>query len=254
MINFTKAKEIFEEYTSQFDMSQSGIKRKKEHSLRVASISRMIAEKEGLNPDLAELIGLYHDIARFEQLKRFNNFSDRKTGFDHGDEGAKFIEENGWLKDITDNRNYDKIIYESIINHNKRFIKEGLTEEELKYAKLIRDADKIDIYYLSNVDFLEVVGAKDKTEEDIKKEKISYDAFGEIMRCKQLDLALGTNDANVVMTMIGFLFDINYKTSIHYLEKNGYIQNLLSKLRGGVNELQINQIENVVYEYIRINY
>ena len=254
MINFTKAKEIFENYTSQFDMTNNGIKRKKEHSLRVASISRMIAEKENLDPDLGELIGLFHDIARFEQIKRFNSFSDRKTGFDHGDEGAKFIEENGWLKDITDDRSLDSIIYKSIINHNKRFIANDLSEEELKYAKLIRDADKIDIYYLTNVDFFHVLGVDDKTIEEIRNEKISYEAFNEVMSCHQLDLALGTNDVNVVMTIVGFLFDINYKASIRYLEKNNYIAVLLSKIRGGVNETKLNQIEDLVYEYIRIKY
>ena len=44
---------------------------------------------------------------------------------------------------------YDEIIRKDIINHNKFAIEEGLTEEELLFAKLIRDADKIDIIYES---------------------------------------------------------------------------------------------------------
>ncbi len=253
MIDFDKAKDIFEEYTSQFDLTNDGIKRKKEHSIRVATLSRMIAEKEGFNPDLAEVIGLFHDIARFEQIKRFNSFSDRKTGFDHGDEGAKFLEENGWLNKITEDRNLDEIIYKSIINHNKRYIEKGLSNETLIYAKLIRDADKIDIYYLSNVDIFHMLGIKDEKMEYIINEKLSYDAFKEIMSCNQLDYNLATNYVNTVMTWVGFIFDINYKSSIRYFIKHNYIENLISMIRGGPNDNELRQIQNVVYEYIKIN-
>ena len=37
--------------------------------------------------ELAKIIGLYHDIGRFEQDKRYDSFNDKKT-FDHGDYGV----------------------------------------------------------------------------------------------------------------------------------------------------------------------
>ena len=43
-------------------------------------------EKEDIK--LAELIGLLHDIGRFEQLKRFNTFVDKKS-INHGEFGGE---------------------------------------------------------------------------------------------------------------------------------------------------------------------
>ena len=53
MIDIEKAKEIFEEYTNEYDLTQVNYKRKKEHSLRVAALSKMIANSIGEDEDLA---------------------------------------------------------------------------------------------------------------------------------------------------------------------------------------------------------
>lgn len=52
------------------------------HSLRVAALSERIAqslsmEKEDI--DLAWLIGILHDIGRFEQLRRYQTFFDYRS-------------------------------------------------------------------------------------------------------------------------------------------------------------------------------
>ena len=254
MIDIEKAKEIFEEYTNEYDLTQVNYKRKKEHSLRVAALSKMIANSIGEDEDLAELIGLFHDISRFEQLKRFNSTSDLKTGFDHGYEGEKLIKEKGWLEKISDDRQIDDIVYKAIRNHNQRIIEEGLSEKELLFAKLIRDADKLDLFKLMNTEYLDMLGGERKTLEEIKNQKIAYESFKEIMACRQLDSNLKIDQINEIMVWIGFLFDINFKISFRYLAKNKYIERLINIFKGGRNDELLNQIQDVVYEYIRINY
>lgn len=150
-INIEEAKEEFIKYTEKFNTKDENIERKQQHSLRVMKIAEQIATNLKLNEEqiqLATLIGLLHDIGRFKQytdIEVGNNLEE----FDHGDYGAKVLFEEGLIRKFIETNKYDEIIKKSIKNHNKFSIETGLTQEELLFAKLIRDADKIDILYES---------------------------------------------------------------------------------------------------------
>ena len=65
LIDINKAEKEFLKYTEDFNHEDNRITRKISHSLRVKEISRQIAEAElktKEEKDLAELIGLLHDI------------------------------------------------------------------------------------------------------------------------------------------------------------------------------------------------
>ena len=70
MINIEKCKDEFLKYTERYDVSDEEIKRKQLHSLRVMQRSKIIAQSLKLSEEeiqVATLIGLLHDIGRFEQ-------------------------------------------------------------------------------------------------------------------------------------------------------------------------------------------
>ena len=94
MIDIEKAKEEFINYTKNYNLEDTNIKRKQIHSLRVMEISKKIAEYIGLTPEevkIAELIGLLHDIGRFEQYSNYHTFRDDYS-IDHGDYGVQILE------------------------------------------------------------------------------------------------------------------------------------------------------------------
>lgn len=71
-IDRKKVEDAFKEYTSHYDISDEKIKLKVDHTYRVAALSERIANSLGLSDEyveLAWLIGMLHDIGRFEQLK-----------------------------------------------------------------------------------------------------------------------------------------------------------------------------------------
>ena len=79
--------EAFKKYVSNYDMEIKGIKLKYDHSFRVMSLSEKYALKLNFSEEdvyLAKLIGLLHDIGRFEQMKVYNTFVDKKS-IDHAD-------------------------------------------------------------------------------------------------------------------------------------------------------------------------
>ena len=150
MIDFEEAEKQFKQYVSSYDMKNENIKLKLEHSFRVEQESYNIAQSLNLSEEqkeLAKLIGLLHDIGRFEQVTIYNTFKD-SVSIDHAEFGVEQLIKNNFIRRFISTSKYDKIIFEAIRNHNKYSIDSNLNEEEMLQAKIIRDADKLDIMNL----------------------------------------------------------------------------------------------------------
>lgn len=211
-------KEIFDNYVKKYDISDPKIRGKWEHSYRVMEKSIMLAKNLQLSEEniyLAEIIGLLHDIGRFEQWTNYKTFVDLKS-IDHGDYGCKILFEEGLIEDFKINPKYYRIIEKAIYNHNKPKIENGLNEQELLQAKIIRDADKLDILY--NSAFLNLIPYS-FSEEPISKE--IEDAFWKhgIVYTKDMQ-----NSNDFVMRTLCFIFDFNYVESLKYLVENRYLE------------------------------
>ena len=146
-MDLEKAQKEFIKYTENYDLRDSNIIRKQLHSIRVMELSEKIAKRLKLSKEkieIATLIGLLHDIARFEQYTRYHTFKDAES-VDHGDLGVEILNKD--LHKYIDTDKYDELIKIAVKNHNKYKIEDGLTQEQELFAKIIRDADKIDIFY-----------------------------------------------------------------------------------------------------------
>ena len=179
--------------------------------------------------ELAKIIGLYHDIGRFEQDKRYNSFNDKKT-FDHGDYGVEILFKQNLIKQIPIKEKYYHIIEKSIKNHNKYKIEDNLTKEELTHAKLIRDADKIDILYAASQKLLTTKAldlTKDKTtiRNEIKEE------FYNNKQIKTSALLGKKTESEKIISYLALIFDLNYNESIKYILKNKIIDNFYNNLK-----------------------
>jgi putative nucleotidyltransferase with HDIG domain len=147
-----KFKDWFENYVAGFygddDYINANIKLKEDHSIRVCRQIRYLAGELKLSADekrLAEAIALFHDIGRFEQFKKYRTYSDHRS-IDHSTFGLEVLAKENVLNGI-DNR--EKTIIEKAIEfHNAMELPTGLDEGVLLFSQLIRDADKIDIYYV----------------------------------------------------------------------------------------------------------
>jgi len=118
---------------------------KEVHSKRVAESIVKLAQQEKLTRRqqmLAEVIGLLHDIARFRQVTEYRTFVDAES-FDHGTVGAEILAETGILREFSPTEQ-DTITF-AVMIHNKMLIPSTTPDNEL-FAKLIRDADKLDIF------------------------------------------------------------------------------------------------------------
>lgn len=144
-INFSMAKQVFNDYIKQFNSEDGSILLKITHTYHVVNLSEYIAKEQGLDEEsinLAKLIALLHDIGRFKQVTVQRSFSDKT--FDHADYGNKILFEEKLIRKFIKTDKYDEIIRKAIYNHNKYKIEDGLNEIEELQCKIIRDADKLD--------------------------------------------------------------------------------------------------------------
>lgn len=230
---------LFEEYVRGYDFSNDKIARKYSHTLRVKTLCELIAKELGLNNEqiaLAGICGLYHDIGRFEQARIYNNFDDLKT-IDHGDLGYEIF-----LKQFVDKLNLsskDRQVVAKSIKHHNKFLVENLTEEELLFTNIVRDADKIDILYqLANVH---------ETINDGEGE-ISTKIRNGFLERKPLNRKDVTNDKENNILLLAFIWDFNFECAYQIIKDNQYFDKIEKKLNNAVYNEYFAEIKKFLKE------
>lgn len=97
VIDRQSVKDKFAKYTGNYDVDNDKIRLKIEHTYRVADLCDKIAKDLGLSSydiDIAWLIGMLHDIGRFEQLRKYGTFSDASS-IDHAHYAIKILFDDG---------------------------------------------------------------------------------------------------------------------------------------------------------------
>ncbi len=226
----------FESYVESFKELTENQKRnfeiKKDHSLRVADLTLLLAEKLEFTEEqsqVAFLAGLLHDVGRFQQLKEYDTFHDEKS-VDHADFAVKIIEEGSFLEDIEPD--LKKLILVAVQNHNKLKIQDGLSEQELVFAKLLRDADKIDILRVLSDYYSKRNSTPNHTLtwELPKGSSVSANVSKEVLAGKLVSKKNVASELDVKVMQLSWVFDINYRTTIEYLLKNRYLEIIYSTL------------------------
>lgn len=248
-IDLKSSKDEFLNYIQKYDLSNENIKRKQIHSLRVMQISENIARSLGLieeEVNLAMLIGLLHDIARFEQYTQYQTFKD-SISFDHGDYALKILEKD--IRKYIDTNEFDDIIKKSIKNHNKLYIEQGLNKKEELFAKIIRDADKLDIFFEASEIFW------NGQEKEVEESTISDEVFQAVKNNSQVIKSKEKNFTKLdfVITNIAIAFDINYDLSFEILYKKDYINKIANRfsIKDTATKEKFEEIRKIANNYIK---
>ena len=255
-IDRKKVKNVFKKYTDNYDTSDEKIKLKVDHTYRVAALSERIARSLGLGDDdtnLAWLIGMLHDIGRFEQLKNYGTFSDAES-IDHAHYGVELLFEDGIIekfvgenaakdlkgtKDLKEtavkSENEEKetkeiseldILRTAIWNHSTYRVEEGLTDRVKMFCNIIRDADKIDILKVNYDVTLEVI--YDVTTEELKNSGVTDKVMKAFMEHHAVLRSLKKTPIDNLVGHAALVFELVYNESFKIVKEQGYIEKMLS--------------------------
>ena len=229
MICIEHAKAAFDKFIQQFDVNDPKISLKIRHTYCVMDACEYLAKEMNLdktNYDLAVLIGLLHDIGRFEQLARFNSYDDNLIC--HAKCGIEVLFDQGHIRDFIETDEFDHIIYHAIKNHSAYAIAPGLNEIELLHAKLIRDADKMDNYRVKRDDTIEAL--LDMSAEELGTYEISDHIYETFASHK----TILKNDRKTPMDMwvsfLALLFDLNYAPGFKFILEHDYIDAIVNRI------------------------
>lgn len=251
-INRKNVINAFAEYVRNYDPSDEKIKLKIDHTYRVAGLCQRIAESLGLSEpdvDIAWLLGMLHDIGRFEQIRCFGTFNDGQS-VDHAEFGADLLFKEGLIRKfaegyyeecelarsgneeaeqiIKNNEHHNKdtgLIEMAIRQHNKYRVKEDLTERQRMFCDILRDADKVDIFKVNADIPMEII--YDVTTEELKNGVITKEVLESFYKKETVLKSVRRSAVDNIVGHISLLFELVYKESYRQAKEQGYVYKLL---------------------------
>lgn len=253
VINRKNVINAFAEYVRNYDPSDEKIKLKIDHTYRVAGLCQRIAESLGLSEpdvDIAWLLGMLHDIGRFEQIRCFGTFNDVQS-VDHAEFGADLLFKEGLIRKfaegyyeecelarsgneeaeqiIKNNEHHNKdtgLIEMAIRQHNKYRVKEDLTERQRMFCDILRDADKVDIFKVNADIPMEII--YDVTTEELKNGIITKEVLESFYKKETVLKSVRRSAVDHIVGHISLLFELVYKESYRQAKEQGYVYKLLN--------------------------
>ncbi|MDX8341001.1 HD domain-containing protein [Draconibacterium sp. IB214405] len=226
----------FNDYVDSFSgWSEDQIKNleiKREHSFRVAQLATMLAGKMELNETetyLAYLIGLFHDIGRFKQLKEFNTFNDAKS-VDHADYAVEILKENNFFEDLDEGQ--INLILLAISQHNKLGLSKKMSDKERLFAQLIRDADKLDILRVLTDYYTNPKATPNHTLtwEMPRGVAVSPKVSKQILNGDLVSKDTVASELDIKVMQLSWVYDLNYRQSFEVMVENRYVDKIYNSM------------------------
>lgn len=269
LFSFEEYKKIFDDYADRYDKNDGRITLKIVHTNAVVAVMERLCSMRRLpehTKKLALLCAQFHDIGRFEQLKQYDTFLDHKS-INHAVLSCRVLEENHMLSGLSDADR--KKVLTAIANHNKLEIDPTVisaaehgtdpsdisaasydARECLELCRLIRDADKCDIFRVfATDDMADVVGV---SEEQISHETISPQVLQSIRDHRCIDKTLRKTYLDYWVSFLGFLFDLNYPESMKIIKEQGYYRMPFDRtvFTDPKTEKDVNEVLSLTEQYI----
>ena len=259
-INREHIKKTFQEYTDRYDSANPKIKLKIDHTYRVANLCEQIAQSLELSAaevDLAWLSGMLHDVGRFEQLRRYNTFSDAQS-IDHARFAVELLYDEGLIADYVPEISTTELVADArtwramgganesptaqsedmplsdilqtlriaIGEHSAYRIQKGLDERTRMFCQILRDADKVDIFrVICDTPMEEVYGFQTK---DILCSAITPEVMQAFYEHHAVLRKLKKCPADYIVAHGSLTFELVYPESLRIAKEQGYLKQMMS--------------------------
>lgn len=234
-----KVKKAFAEYAGRYDAGDPQIRLKIVHTYKVSELCEEIArdlldwkkkrEREAVQKDidLLWLIGMLHDIGRFEQVKRYHTLMDAESVF-HAALGIEILFDGGELTKFVSVQPDDpdvEVLRAAIAYHSDYRLPENLDERTKMFCQVLRDADKLDIFRVNCETPMEEI--YHVTREELLQAEVSEDVLNNFKQRRATPRALRKTAVDYLVGMISMAFELVYPVSRRIATRQGYLERLL---------------------------
>lgn len=251
---YNDIKTWFHAYVNDFLTDGSRFKHlielKIEHCIHVAGHAKDIAA--GLQWPQAdiltsEVLGLLHDIGRFPQVAEFQTFYDPDS-VNHGELGFCVVKESDVLSSLS--KSDRERILDSVHYHNSREIPHHVNSDSLRFVKLVRDADKLDIYRIIS-DAVHTNKIKDHPEIMLNIDingPPNPAALAQFLDHQTVSYKNIKSLTDFGFTQLSWIYDINYPYTLKYIAEHRIIEDIAGALP---QDAEITQAVNSLAEYMK---
>lgn len=220
----------FKLYIHRFDEADPRVSLKALHSEKVASNAEIIAKGLGLSDsdvNLAWALGMLHDIGRFEQIARFHTFSDGKS-MNHAAFGAKYLFSEGHIRDYIEDSPEDDLMEKAIALHSAYALPSGLSERELLFCRLLRDADKADIFrvYAAYAGHPEIIW--NVAREKFESSRMTDEVYEMALAKKSIPTSIKKEPLDFYVGGLAMYFDVNFEVTRQLIRDQGYLAKFMN--------------------------
>lgn len=244
----------FDSYTQRFfcedEYVNAHLRLKQEHTRRTCEEILYLAERlalDDLQKRIAEAVALLHDIGRFPQFAEYGTFNDARS-VDHARLGVETLGREGALDTLR--REERQWVETAIECHSRKSLPENLSGQAMLFARLIRDADKLDIFRV-------VVGLHQRRREDPdgfwfetdlpEEPEVSPEVIETVMNGRLVDYAKLRTLNDMRLCQIGWVHDMNFAAALERLTERGHLDTLFAYLPQTPDVLAIRQ---KIHDYI----
>lgn len=225
-------KKWFADYVAGFytdnPTDNSTIRLKEKHTERVCENIILLGKSLALSDEervLTETMALFHDVGRFKQYATYGTFKDVDSE-NHALLGLREMVAHNVLDICT--KDERKWITKAIANHNAVTIPKKENGKSLFFIRLLRDADKLDIWRV----FIDYYKTRDNQPNPVVEFGLPDDpsfsppvlsALSEERFVRFEDLRT-VNDFKLLL--LSWVFDLNFTISIQVVKDRGYIEKI----------------------------
>ncbi|MBN1125053.1 MAG: HD domain-containing protein [Sedimentisphaerales bacterium] len=197
---------------------------------------------------IAETIALFHDTGRFEQYRRYQTFMDARSE-NHSLLALQVLSEHNVLDALESQER--RIVETAIRYHGEKDLPKDLPERDLLFCKLIRDADKIDIYRVILKSYREYQKCPEGFVLDVPlPDSPGYNPqmVQAVLDGRTVAYADLQTINDVKLMQLGWIHDINFPAALERIHERGYMQELFSLLPV---DKGISRVQEHVNQYLR---
>ena len=200
------------------------------HSLRVVTNSLLLANVLLQTEDEKKIVtmnALFHDMGKASLISK--NIEALNIQRDHATVSAKIIQQMEFYQGLS--ADVQLIVLRSVENHNKIKLPKLDNDQQTLFARLLRDADKLDIFDSSFRYFKEKFGVQPYVTKDLNNSiEVSEKILKSILAGKNAAFEDMKSMNDYKLLLLSMAFDLNFKYTFRVMSEKQYIQKIYETL------------------------
>ena len=249
-----KFKKWFCDYVAGFygrdSFVNANLKLKEKHTLRVHKEMLYLVNELGLSVNqgrIAEVTALFHDIGRFKQFVKYRTYNDCRST-NHCLLGLDVLRETKILTGLSAGEK--QLIEKAVKYHGEKQLPKTLNGEPLLFAQLVRDADKLDVFYTVISYYRQFKKNPKKFNLELEfpdNRNYSAEVVDDILNGRRTSYSRLRTFNDMKLLQLGWVYDVNFVPTLKRIKKRRFMETIISFLP---QTADVKKVGKKIFEYI----